>query len=317
MEPKYYKKNGKRVLHASNFETCLLDGKTKEEIWKLYPKVSNWKNEYYIQKFIYHLKEVHNIEIQAYVERFFDFQWKKMGGVYNGYKIMGNSIIESSFQIGKVNKDNCENFKKGCEKLSNDRKGSSNPMYGKNPWNKGLDKSHPAIKKMAEKRKGTKATLETRKKQSEARAKHPLKARHTTPHTEESKMKMREATAKRYTDGTFNRKSSIHIKVENFLKSIGLKHESEYYIKYYSIDIAFNDKKLAIEIQGDFFHSNPKLYPDGPICNIQKRNFYNDSKKHKYLKEQGWQLLELWESEINDDTYKEKLICKLKELKIL
>ena len=83
------------------------------------------------------------------------------------------------------------------------------------------------------------------------------------------------------------------------------------------MDFAFPEKKVAIECQGTYFHVDPRRYPDGPINAMQRRNFGRDKAKKKYCNLIGWEIIEVWENEINDDSFKENLKCKLLELKII
>ena len=78
-----------------------------------------------------------------------------------------------------------------------------------------------------------------------------------------------------------------------------IKFEHCYLAKYYTIDIAQVDFKIAIEVDGDFFHANvEKGYP----CEtkIQKKNLSNDKRKNAYLELKGWRVIRIWESDINE-----------------
>ena len=120
-----------------------------------------------------------------------------------------------------------------------------------------------------------------------------------------------------YRDNKYKRVTGIEIKVRNFLIEQNIQFVEQYFFKYYSLDFALTDQKICIECQGQYFHSDPRFYPNGPISNVQRRNFGRDKAKRKYLKSKDWEMIELWEAEINDGQFKEILICKLKELKAL
>ena len=140
-------------------------------------------------------------------------------------------------------------------------------------------------------------------------------------HSEETKQKFREITAKKWADGVFNKKTSIEVKVEDFLKGIesSLKEKFvfQHLAKYFTLDFAFPDVKVGIECQGTFFHIDPRVYPDGPICAVQRRNAGRDKSKRKYLTERGWTIIELWEIEINDGRFKQQLLCELQKLNLI
>lgn len=74
-------------------------------------------------------------------------------------------------------------------------------------------------------------------------------------------------------------------------------------------DIAFVSKKIAIFLDGDFWHGKnfqktgkrlPKLYWQEKISNNIKR----DKQINKILKKDGWEVLRFWESEIKRDSMK-------------
>jgi hypothetical protein len=310
--------DNKKIIPQSAFETCLISGKTKDQILKEFKGREN--GVYYLDKFANNLKD-HGISLKEYVCQFLEIDWPKcpVSNEDVGYVIRGNGLIFSSFKRGKVNKEHCEAFRKGCEKLSKDRTGENNPMFGKDSWNKGLSIEDERVRKMAEKTRGRKTSQETKEKQRIVRKNHPLKARHTQKHSEESKNKCREATAKGWANGRFNRKTSIEQKMEDFLKTLPLKEDFVFQFQhgYFTLDFAFPNAKVGIECQGGFFHTDPRLYPNGPKTKIQERNLVRDVEKRKYFSAEKWQTIECWEIEINNDKFKEEIICALRRLNLL
>lgn len=309
-----------RLIHKNIFDKCLIDNKNRKDISKIYPKRED--GAYYIDKFIKYLKEFYNLNIQDYLLKYFNFHWPKcpLTNEDLGFRVRGVGIFISRFsRNAKFTKENNENFRKGCEKLSRDRMGEKNPMWGKRPWNKGLTpETDERIRLISEKQKGKFVGEETREKLRLARKIHPKKARHTTPHSKETIEKLRKNTARLWAEGRFNKRSSIEIKVKNFLNELQLEFQEEYQVVYYSMDFAFPDKKIAIECQGTYYHIDPRFYPDGPINAMQRRNYGRDKAKRKFCCDQlGWEIIELWETEINNGEFKEILLCKLRELKII
>lgn len=80
----------------------------------------------------------------------------------------------------------------------------------------------------------------------------------------------------------------------------GLAFECEFTEKYYSIDIACSERRLAIEVDGDFFHNKGAL-PHSELSPIQRRNASRDRGKDKFLKRRGWKVARFWESKILED----------------
>ena len=81
----------------------------------------------------------------------------------------------------------------------------------------------------------------------------------------------------------------------------GIDFSTQYPIKYsFILDFAFPDKKLAIEADGEPWHSTPQA---------KRRDKYRDN----ILKKQGWKVIRFWGNEIREDV--EKVVDKiLKEL---
>ena len=67
----------------------------------------------------------------------------------------------------------------------------------------------------------------------------------------------------------------------------------------YCFDFKVNN--VLIEVQGDFFHCNPKTRNKHPKSKIQKKNLERDEKKKKAVSLSQYELLELWESDIIDN----------------
>lgn len=82
------------------------------------------------------------------------------------------------------------------------------------------------------------------------------------------------------------------------LTQAGLNFESQYKIGVYLIDIAFPDLKIAVEVDGRYWHSMAKT-------------MMRDRRKDYYLQEQGWQIYRLRERFIRGDTT--RLIKQIKK----
>jgi hypothetical protein len=307
-------------IPKDTFKTCLLDGRTDKFIIDCYPVRKD--GAYYLDKFQNYLKDNYQIGLKEYCLDVLKVVWPRcpISNEEVGFKISGKGMIFSRFKKGKVNKEHCPKFAEACEKASLGRRGEGNPMFGKKAWNKGLSSEDERVKKVANAITGIKRSEETREKQRQKRKSHPLKARHTSPHSKETKNKIRINTAKMWGSGAFNRVTSIHKKVREFLESLDLKCKwvEEYQVWYFSLDFAFPDSKIGIECQGTYFHIDPRIYPNGPIDAIQRRNFGRDNAKKKIVCDrEGWTIIELWETEIKDGSFQDILMLKLKELKLI
>ena len=187
---------------------------------------------------------------------------------------------------------------------------------GHNPWNKGLTKEDPRVKrniqnlilcnpgrKQSKKQiekirkrmlennhfKGKKHTLKSRKKMSRNRV-----GIHSSPKTEFTK----ESRAKQI----FPKKdTSIEVKIQNFLKQLEVDFFTHQYMKIehgYQCDILVPSMNLVIECDGNYWHK----YPVGNDI---------DHVRTKELINKGFKVLRLWEFEIkklNIDGFKQKII---------
>ncbi len=148
-------------------------------------------------------------------------------------------------------------------------KGKENPMFG-NP------RSDNIKKRISESLKGKKVTIKTRKKLSDARKGCE---RTKGSFTKESRAKL-----------IIPRKdTSIEVKIQNFLKQLGIEFFTHQYIKKiehgYQCDILIPLMNLVIECDGDYWHK----YPIGNEI---------DHIRTKELIEKGFNVLRLWEFEI-------------------
>ena len=93
--------------------------------------------------------------------------------------------------------------------------------------------------------------------------------------------------------------TSIHRKVIEEMQKASLftGFVSEFNFKdKFSIDIANPEKRIAIEVQGDYWHANPKFY--SKRNQTQGRNVGRDVIKRRLLEKNGWEVVVLWECDI-------------------
>lgn len=272
-------------------------------------------NKYFSYSFKDHLKK-HDITIEDYFIRYKGLSRPIcICGVCNkltDIKIHGANILWKKYKCGLY-----EGTKKWSETAKETRKGAGNPMYGQEAWNKGLDVSDPRIKRIADARTGTVNSPETRKKLSIARQLSPLKARHTTPHSEKTKAFIRENTISMIKKGFFRQtKSKCHIALGVILDELNIKYEEEKQLGHFCVDYYLPLYNTYIEVDGDYWHSNPLFYPDGPKSKTQKINYSRDCSKNKYCERNNIKLHRFWENDIlkNREMIKDKIKCILNQL---
>lgn len=130
--------------------------------------------------------------------------------------------------------------------------------------------------------------------------------------TKEIIKKLRIARAKQNFSFT---NSSIELKIQNFLKQLGVEFYTHFCISEiehaYNCDIFIPSKKLVIECDGDYFHGNPNLFPINKLNKKQIEQKERDSFRNKELVEKGYNLLRIWENEIvnmNINQFNNKLL---------
>lgn len=113
------------------------------------------------------------------------------------------------------------------------------------------------------------------------------------------------ATIKQIEEGRMPKAyTSIARKVVQSMKDSNLWSEDwfeEKRVGWYCIDIINFKDKIAILPDGDYWHTNPKLYPSGPVTKAQKKNIGTDNRRNSYLKNHDWNILHLWESDIKNN----------------
>ena len=89
--------------------------------------------------------------------------------------------------------------------------------------------------------------------------------------------------------------------VNKWLDEMNIKYTNEKTLKYYSLDNYLDDYNLAIEVNGDFWHSNPTIYQDiNKLFDVQKNRIPKDKAKRTYCFNKGVYILYLWEKDINN-----------------
>lgn len=88
----------------------------------------------------------------------------------------------------------------------------------------------------------------------------------------------------------------------------------QYPIQRYILDYVSIEHRVAININGDYWHANPLLYDKEHLGKVQKFNTIRDNNKRIFLEKRGWTVLDIWESEIYWN--KELVINKLRAVGI-
>ena len=114
--------------------------------------------------------------------------------------------------------------------------------------------------------------------------------------------------------GKHSKISSLNAKLYNLLGSLGLSFAPEFSLKYRTEDgrprwKSYDAKvgNLLIEINGNYWHANPAIYNEDDVFNFPKdtltaKDIWElDKYKKDIAKENGYDFLCIWESEIKED----------------
>lgn len=85
--------------------------------------------------------------------------------------------------------------------------------------------------------------------------------------------------------------------VENLLIKLNIDYIKKINIGYYNCDFVVGNK--IIEVQGDYWHANPKIYRN--YDNIQLKNIKRDKRKLKFLQGNEYNILYLWEYDLKNN----------------
>jgi very-short-patch-repair endonuclease len=77
---------------------------------------------------------------------------------------------------------------------------------------------------------------------------------------------------------------------------------------FYKLDLVDINSKKCIEINGDYWHANPEKYNEEDFINYRGKGrisvvdiWKKDEIKYNAIKEQGFELLVIWETDIKND----------------
>lgn len=140
-------------------------------------------------------------------------------------------------------------------------------------------------------------------------------------HTPEAKEKIRQANRRQFdrpgardlarhnqvqaiADGKFNVKTIPENLVAAELDRRGIPYTRQENLRdpatgrfFACVDFMLSDGTV-VEVQGSFWHADPRLYPDGPVKKSQRRTVENDNRKRVRMRELNIPLIEVWELDI-------------------
>lgn len=86
--------------------------------------------------------------------------------------------------------------------------------------------------------------------------------------------------------------------VKEFLEPLKIKFVRQYRVGIFVFDFFLPDYNVLVEIHGGYWHGDKRLYPDGNLNPVQKKNQIRDVNKSKSALSLGFSLLTFWEGDI-------------------
>lgn len=117
--------------------------------------------------------------------------------------------------------------------------------------------------------------------------------------------------------GTKGLETSIEKTVREFLEQNNIFFQEQKNLKWLNYDFYVPEVNLFIEVQGEYHHCDPRLYPNGPKNNLQRRGIKQTQTKREIAERERVNLIELWQPDIENcwDMTSQKLIETIKMLK--
>jgi very-short-patch-repair endonuclease len=216
-------------------------------------------------------------------------EWKlghisKIKNNYNSEKSIKNSAItrREKSKLGLLKNSPETKLKKSIARL-----GDKNPMYGKTHTNE-----------VKEKLKTLQLKLNEDPEFREANSKR------STLYWSDPKVRQDQAErrSKWMQEHPYQFKpSKLEERLANYFNEWGVSYKRQQRLYNKVFDFTISNTNIIIEVDGDFWHCNPKLFPNGPQFKCQVDAVLNDQRKNILLKEKGYKLIRLWEDDINNN----------------
>lgn len=104
-------------------------------------------------------------------------------------------------------------------------------------------------------------------------------------------------------EGRIKRTSKLEDRVAQHLDELGVQYQRWVGLRAKDgrfvacVDFLLCDGRV-LEVHGDFWHANPRLYPTGPAHASQRKSVANDARKNEALSKLGYVLRHVWEFDV-------------------
>lgn len=128
--------------------------------------------------------------------------------------------------------------------------------------------------------------------------------------TDEYREQSRQRVLEQLKDGKFGINTEPQKRVNDLLDLLKIDYIREESFEFFAVDNYLPLYNLIIEVQGDYWHANPIVFPD-KLNETQCERIYRDKAKHSYLKNKyNIDILYLWEHDIIHNIHLCELLIK-------
>lgn len=283
------------LIDKSHWHVCKICGKKINDL----AKELGGSGIYYAQVFRRHIRMCHqDITLENYFTRYCNLSRPICEcGICNQpvYIAGSNAFRWRRYACGRNT-----GVQKWAEKAKVSRCGINNPMFQKHAWNHGLTKEdNKSLLSISIKLSGKKKNEQHKQKLSEAAKQRIIHGHTGHTHSKETIEKLRQHTLQMIKDGRYpHTNTTPHKRLQQILNELNIDFEVEKRVGDWSFDIYLPGYDIYIEVDGDYFHSNPIFFPNGPQTKTQMVNWYRDKKKDAYCIKYHMMLWRLWEYDI-------------------
>jgi very-short-patch-repair endonuclease len=181
-------------------------------------------------------------------------------------------------------------------------------LDGREQWNKGVsyEESYGKIRAIE---------LKNNLSNNKERGDKISKALTGKPKSEIHRRKLLPGLAKNRKEILKGNPSKLEHQFARMLDVMCITYDRQYELNGLSYDFKIKNKNILIEVDGDYYHSNPDIYDEKDLNNMQKKNRGLDKLKSGNANHLNYKLLRFWEYDIKNNRAK-VIQTLLSELKI-
>ncbi|WP_198029782.1 endonuclease domain-containing protein [Bacillus sp. J33] len=117
----------------------------------------------------------------------------------------------------------------------------------------------------------------------------------TNIYSDETIEKIRQATLKQMENQIF-KKTIIEEIMEEYLKELNTEYQYSFILQKRQYDFLLKKYNLIIECDGDYWHANPKFYPEPAEWQVERIKI--DQVKNEIAESNGYRIVRFWEDDI-------------------